>query len=165
MPSSSTIIEESKRKRFAATDESDRVAESVIGDPTDEERERERERRRRRDWSSNGCDKSSELSRPKLGGRERPYPRRCRTGRQPTDTDNEAESRVEKPLPMYVPRDKQSESKQDTFAAGRLKAVLHHLVPSLKASILAEVEATEQILTRELEAVGLRLKKKPPQVE
>ncbi|CAN6902516.1 unnamed protein product, partial [Brassica oleracea var. botrytis] len=50
------IVEESKRKRFAATDESDRVAESVIGDPTDEERERERERRRRRDWSSNGCD-------------------------------------------------------------------------------------------------------------
>ena len=45
---------------------------------------------------------------------------------------------MEKPLPMYVPRDKQSESKQDTFAAGRLKAVLHHLVPSLKASILAE---------------------------
>ncbi|KAF3574398.1 hypothetical protein F2Q69_00060974, partial [Brassica cretica] len=84
-------------------------------------------------------DKSSELSRPKLGGRERPYPRRCRTGRQPTYTDNEAESRVEKPLPMYVPRDEQfEETKQDTFAAGRLKAVLHHLVPSLKASILAD---------------------------
>ncbi|KAF3498415.1 hypothetical protein DY000_02055003 [Brassica cretica] len=84
-------------------------------------------------------DKSYELSRPKLGGRERPYPRRCRTGRQPTDTDNEAESRVEKPLPMYVPRDEQfEETKQDTFAAGRLKAVLHHLVPSLKASILAD---------------------------
>ncbi|KAH0916361.1 hypothetical protein HID58_030807, partial [Brassica napus] len=64
-------------------------------------------------------DKSSELSRPKL--------------------DNEAESRVEKPLPMYVPRDEQfEETKQDTFAAGRLKAVLHHLVPSLKASILAD---------------------------
>ncbi|KAJ4879413.1 hypothetical protein Rs2_36467 [Raphanus sativus] len=84
-------------------------------------------------------DKSSELARPKLGGKERPYPRRCRTGRQPTDTDKEAESRVEKPLPMYVPRDEQfEETKQDTFAAGRLKAVLHHLVPSLKASILAE---------------------------
>lgn len=46
---------------------------------------------------------------------------------------------MEKPLPMYVPRDEQfEETKQDTFAAGRLKAVLHHLVPSLKASILAE---------------------------
>lgn len=54
-------------------------------------------------------------------------------------TDKEAESRVEKPLPMYVPRDEQfEETKQKTFAAGRLKAVLHHLVPSLKASILAE---------------------------
>lgn len=54
-------------------------------------------------------------------------------------TDKEAESRVEKPLPMYVPRDEQfEESKQDTFAAGRLKAVLHNLIPSLKASILAE---------------------------
>ena len=53
--------------------------------------------------------------------------------------DNEAESRVEKPLPMYVPRDEQfEETKQDTFAAGRLKAVLHHLVRSLKASILAD---------------------------
>nr|VDD58707.1 unnamed protein product [Brassica oleracea] len=84
-------------------------------------------------------DKSSELSRPKLGGKEIPYPRRCRTGRHPTDADKEAESRVEKPLPMYVPRDEQfEETKQKTFAAGRLKAVLHHLVPSLKASILAE---------------------------
>ncbi|KAG2259596.1 hypothetical protein Bca52824_078890 [Brassica carinata] len=84
-------------------------------------------------------DKSSELSRPKLGGKEIPYPRRCRTGHHPTDTDKEAESRVEKPLPMYVPRDEQfEETKQKTFAAGRLKAVLHHLVPSLKARILAE---------------------------
>ena len=49
-----------------------------------------------------------------------------------------AESRVEKPLPMYVPRDEQfEESKQDTFSAGRLKAVLHNLIPSLKASISA----------------------------
>ena len=53
-------------------------------------------------------------------------------------TDMHAESRVEKPLPMYVPRDEQfEESKQDTVSAGRLKAVLHNLIPSLKASISA----------------------------
>lgn len=50
-----------------------------------------------------------------------------------------AESRVEKPLPTYVPRDEQfEESKQDTFSAGRLKAVLHNLIPSLKASISSD---------------------------
>jgi lipoxygenase len=49
-----------------------------------------------------------------------------------------AESRVEKPLPTYVPRDEQfEESKQDTFSAMRLKGVLHNLIPSLKASISA----------------------------
>ncbi|XP_050285261.1 linoleate 13S-lipoxygenase 3-1, chloroplastic-like [Quercus robur] len=83
-------------------------------------------------------DKGIDLARPKLGGEKIPYPRRCRTGRLPTDTDLHAESRVEKPLPMYVPRDEHfEESKQDTFSAGRLKGVLHNLIPSLKASISA----------------------------
>lgn len=50
-----------------------------------------------------------------------------------------AEIRVEKPLPIYVPRDEAfEESKQDTFSAGRLKAVLHNLIPSLMASISAD---------------------------
>ncbi|KAF2300952.1 hypothetical protein GH714_018561 [Hevea brasiliensis] len=45
----------------------------------------------------------------------------------------------EKPSPIYVPRDEQfEESKQKTFSAGRLKAVLHTLIPSLKATISAE---------------------------
>lgn len=49
-----------------------------------------------------------------------------------------SESRVEKPLPMYVPRDEQfEESKMNAFSTGRLKGVLHNLIPSLMASISA----------------------------
>ncbi|KAJ8755920.1 hypothetical protein K2173_024465 [Erythroxylum novogranatense] len=84
-------------------------------------------------------DRGIEFARPNLGGEKIPYPRRCRTGRGPTDTDMDAESRVEKPTPMYVPRDEQfEESKHNTFTFGRLKAVLHNLIPSLKASISAD---------------------------
>ncbi|CAN6570996.1 unnamed protein product [Malus baccata var. baccata] len=84
-------------------------------------------------------DKGIDLARPTLGGNKIPYPRRCRTGRPPTDTDMLAESRVEKPLPMYVPRDEQfEESKMDTFLFGRLKGVLHNLVPYLMSSFKAD---------------------------
>ncbi|KAL2555030.1 Lipoxygenase 3 [Forsythia ovata] len=83
-------------------------------------------------------DKGIDFVRPTLGGEKIPFPRRCRTGRPPTDTDLNAESRVEKPLPMYVPRDEQfEESKMNSFSTGRLKAVLHNLIPSLMASISA----------------------------
>ncbi|KAL3343919.1 hypothetical protein AABB24_027443 [Solanum stoloniferum] len=82
-------------------------------------------------------DKGIDFARPKLGGDGNvPYPRRCRSGRVPTDTDISAESRVEKPNPTYVPRDEQfEESKMNTFSTSRLKAVLHNLIPSLMASI------------------------------
>lgn len=51
-------------------------------------------------------------------------------------SDISAESRVEKPLPIYVPRDEQFEEiKLDTFSFGRLKAVLHNLLPAMKATI------------------------------
>jgi lipoxygenase len=84
-------------------------------------------------------DRGIQYARPTLGGDKRPYPRRCRTGRLPSDTDMLTESRVEKPKPMYVPRDEQfEESKANTFAAGRLKAVLHNLIPSLMANISAD---------------------------
>ncbi|XP_059645523.1 linoleate 13S-lipoxygenase 3-1, chloroplastic [Cornus florida] len=81
-------------------------------------------------------DRGIDFARPKLGGEKIPYPRRCRTGRLPSDTDMHAESRVEKPLPMYVPRDEQfEESKQNAFSSGRLKAVLHNLIPQLMANL------------------------------
>ncbi|XP_038995083.1 linoleate 13S-lipoxygenase 3-1, chloroplastic-like isoform X1 [Hibiscus syriacus] len=81
-------------------------------------------------------DRGIDFARPMLGGNKIPYPRRCRTGRLPSETDMSAESRVEKPLPMYVPRDEQfEESKRNTFSAGRFRAVLHNLLPLLKASI------------------------------
>lgn len=83
-------------------------------------------------------DKGIDLTRPTLGGKNTPYPRRCRTGRLPSDTDLQAESRVEKPHPLYVPRDEQfEESKKNAFSFGRMKAVLHNLVPLLMANISA----------------------------
>ncbi|XP_076891180.1 lipoxygenase 1, chloroplastic-like [Bidens hawaiensis] len=81
-------------------------------------------------------DRGNDFIRPLLGGQKIPYPRRCRTGRLPSDTDILAESRVEKPFPLYVPRDEQfDESKQNTFSTSRLKAVLHNLLPSMVANI------------------------------
>lgn len=47
-----------------------------------------------------------------------------------------SESRIEKPHPVYVPRDETFEEiKQDTFSAGRLKALFHKLIPSLAATL------------------------------
>ncbi|TQE09282.1 hypothetical protein C1H46_005217 [Malus baccata] len=81
-------------------------------------------------------DKGKDLARPVIGGEERPYPRRCRTGRPPTNTDPLTESRIEKPHPVYVPRDEAFEEiKQNTFSTGRLKALLHNLIPSLAATL------------------------------
>lgn len=81
-------------------------------------------------------DTSKDLARPVIGDQERPYPRRCRTGRPPTKSDPLSESRIEKPHPVYVPRDETFEEiKQNTFSAGRLKALLHNLIPSIAASL------------------------------
>ncbi|KAJ7945523.1 Lipoxygenase [Quillaja saponaria] len=81
-------------------------------------------------------DKDEDLARPNLVGEEWPYPRRCRTGRPPMRTDPLSESRIEKPHPVYVPRDETFEEiKQNTFSAGRLKALFHNLIPSLAASL------------------------------
>ncbi|GER56427.1 lipoxygenase [Striga asiatica] len=81
-------------------------------------------------------DKSLDLARPVLGTKERPYPRRCRTGRPPSQTDLYTESRIEKPNPVYVPRDETfDEIKQNTFSAGKLKALLHNLIPLIASKL------------------------------
>ncbi|KAK6160379.1 hypothetical protein DH2020_003760 [Rehmannia glutinosa] len=81
-------------------------------------------------------DKSKELARPVGGTEERPYPRRCRTGRPPTKTDPYTETRIEKPHPVYVPRDETFEEiKQKTFSAGKLKALLHNLIPLIASKL------------------------------
>lgn len=50
--------------------------------------------------------------------------------------DPRSESRIEKPHPVYVPRDETFEEiKQSTFSAGRLKALLHNLIPSIAAAL------------------------------
>ncbi|GMN49173.1 hypothetical protein TIFTF001_018336 [Ficus carica] len=83
-----------------------------------------------------GNPEKEDLARPVLGGEKRPYPRRCRTGRPPSKLDPRSETRIEKPHPVYVPRDETFEEiKQNTFSAGRLKALLHNLIPSLAASL------------------------------
>ncbi|XP_061361375.1 linoleate 13S-lipoxygenase 2-1, chloroplastic-like isoform X1 [Gastrolobium bilobum] len=74
-------------------------------------------------------DKSLDLQRPPLGGKELPYPRRCRTGRPHSEADPLSEKRSRR---FYVPRDECfSEVKELTFSTKTLYAVLLILVPSL----------------------------------
>uniref|UniRef100_A0A1D1XVX7 Lipoxygenase 6, choloroplastic n=1 Tax=Anthurium amnicola TaxID=1678845 RepID=A0A1D1XVX7_9ARAE len=81
-------------------------------------------------------DKNEDLARPVLAGEERPYPRRCRTGRPPMKSDPLFESRTEKPNPVYVPRDETFEEiKEATFSAGKIKALLHNLIPLMAAAL------------------------------
>ncbi|GKB21828.1 linoleate 13S-lipoxygenase 3-1, chloroplastic-like protein [Tanacetum coccineum] len=105
-------------------------------------------------------DRGNDFIRPLLGGQKILYPRRCRIGRAPSDTDISVESRVEKRFPLYVPRDEQfDESKQNTFSTSRLKAVLHNLLPSMVASISKkhDIKRFSQIESLYSEGVLLKL--------
>ncbi|GFZ20736.1 lipoxygenase 2 [Actinidia rufa] len=76
------------------------------------------------------------LKRPVLGGKEHPYPRRCRTGRARTKKDPLSESRSSD---IYVPRDEAfSDVKNRTFSAKTVYSVLHAVVPSLETAIVDE---------------------------
>ncbi|XP_048323897.2 linoleate 13S-lipoxygenase 2-1, chloroplastic [Ziziphus jujuba] len=77
-------------------------------------------------------DRNADLKRPILGGKDHPYPRRCRTGRRHCATDRFSESKSNDRY--YVPRDEAfSEAKEITFTAKKLYSALHSLVPRLEA--------------------------------
>ncbi|KAK9123060.1 hypothetical protein Sjap_012662 [Stephania japonica] len=104
-------------------------------------------------------DTSDELARPILGGPEHPYPRRCRTGREPTKKDPLCERRS-KSRNIYVPRDEAfSQVKQSQFSAKTLRSVLHAVVPSLKTALNSKPEFPHFTAIDSLYDQGLSLPK------
>ncbi|KAL3381889.1 hypothetical protein AABB24_001801 [Solanum stoloniferum] len=84
-----------------------------------------------------GPDKGKEYARSILGGcSEYPYPRRGRTGRKPTNTDPNCESRIPllMSLDIYVPRDERfGHVKMSDFLTLSLKSIMQMLLPAFKA--------------------------------
>ncbi|KAK9931981.1 hypothetical protein M0R45_019234 [Rubus argutus] len=82
-------------------------------------------------------DKGSNFARPVLGGSSQyPYPRRGRTGRPPTRTDPNSESRIPllMSLDIYVPRDERfGHLKMSDFLAYALKSLVQFIRPELQA--------------------------------
>ncbi|TVU08183.1 hypothetical protein EJB05_41574, partial [Eragrostis curvula] len=80
-------------------------------------------------------DNDPDTKRPVLGGKERPYPRRCRTGRKLSAADPHSETRAEKAEDIYVPRDEAfSESKEQAFYTKLTLSGLHGLIQRTRAS-------------------------------
>ncbi|GJQ90120.1 probable linoleate 9S-lipoxygenase 5 [Tanacetum coccineum] len=107
-------------------------------------------------------DRGSEHVRPILGGSsEFPYPRRCRTGRAPSKTDPNMESRISilQSLNIYVPKDERfSDLKMaDVYAYG-IKLVSQGLLPGFESivdKISDEVVGTlENVLQHKFESIS-----------
>ncbi|XP_022996082.1 linoleate 13S-lipoxygenase 2-1, chloroplastic-like [Cucurbita maxima] len=75
-------------------------------------------------------DKGEEYKRPVLGGKQHPYPRRCRTGRARTQTDPSSEVKSPK---FYVPRDEAFSIPmiQENPLTKALHSMLSALLPAL----------------------------------
>ncbi|XP_058071083.1 linoleate 13S-lipoxygenase 2-1, chloroplastic-like [Magnolia sinica] len=79
-------------------------------------------------------DQSDDLVRPVLGGKEHPYPRRCRTGRPRSEKDPKSERRSEN---FYVPRDEAfSEVKTQNFGDKKIMAMVHTALPFLETKMM-----------------------------
>ncbi|TKV91889.1 hypothetical protein SEVIR_9G126900v4 [Setaria viridis] len=75
--------------------------------------------------------------RPVLGGSDdHPYPRRCRTGRKPTTTDPNSESRLSLVEQIYVPRDERfGHLKMSDFLGYAIKAITQGIVPAVRTYV------------------------------
>ncbi|PRQ38672.1 putative linoleate 9S-lipoxygenase [Rosa chinensis] len=110
-------------------------------------------------------DKGPEYARPVLGGsQEYPYPRRGRTGRKPTKTDPNSESRLFLlSLDIYVPRDERfGHVKFSDFLAYALKSLVQILLPELRSlcdKTIDEFDTFEDVL--DLYEGGIKLPNGP----
>ncbi|VVB00854.1 unnamed protein product [Arabis nemorensis] len=79
-------------------------------------------------------DNDPKLARPVIGGLSHPYPRRCKTGRKPCDTDPSSEKRYGD---FYVPRDaKFSTAKCNAFKGKAFMASLPSVLPQMECFLL-----------------------------